>query len=73
MGMPLRILKFAMDFFAARDDGFLARDLAEFLRRGVQQLDVLAASPEADVDGDLLQRGHAIMFLQPKVLHQRGH
>ena len=49
MGMPLRILKFAMDFFARVMMGFLPGDLAEFDRRGVQQLGVLAGFAEADV------------------------
>src|SRR5229473_5727159 len=56
-----------------RDHGFLPRDLAEFLRRGVQQLHVLAGFAHPDVNRDFLQLGHSHYVLPAKALHQRGH
>src|SRR5215469_16278556 len=56
----------------AGDHGFLAGDLAEFHRSGVQQLDVLTGFAETDVHGDLLQLRHRHDVLPAKALHQRG-
>jgi len=72
MGMPLRILKFAIDFLGAGDDGFLAGDLAKFLRRGIQKFGILAGFAQTDVDGNLGDFGHSHDVFPAKALHQRG-
>ena len=55
MGMPLRILKLAMDFLARVITGLLPGDLTELHRGRVQQLGVLAGFAHADIHHHFLQ------------------
>src|SRR5437016_3126298 len=56
-----------------RDHGFLPGDLAEFHRRGIQELGVLTGFAEADIHRDFLQLRHGHHVLPAKALHERGH
>src|SRR5216684_7335788 len=72
-GHALANLEIRDGLLRPRDHGFLPGDLAEFNRRGVQQLRVLAGFAETDVDRDFLQLRHGHHVLPAKALHQCGH
>jgi len=72
-GHALANLEICDGLFRSRDHGFLPGDVAEFHRRGIQKLRVLAGFAETDVDRDFLQFRHGHHVLPPKALHQRWH
>ena len=71
MGMPLRILKFAIDFFARVITGFLPGDLAQFRGGRVQQLHVGARFAQADIHRYLLHVRHGHRIRKAEALRQR--
>jgi len=72
MGMPLRYIEVRNGLLARRDDRLLAGDLAEFLRRGVKKLHVLAGFAEADVTVIFETFGTAMTFSTPGASSARG-
>src|SRR5664279_3989862 len=72
-GHALANLEIGDGFLGAGDHGFLAGDLSELNRRGIQQLGVLAGFAETDVHGDLLDPWNGHDVFQAEALHQRGH
>ena len=71
MGMPLRILKFAMDFFARVKTAFWPAIWPELDHRHVQQLAVLARFTQPDIHHDLLELGDRHRIRHVEALHQR--